>query len=78
MVSHVVETAAELDAAVNEITARLATGGPEALRATKALLNSLDGSLDLGQARKGAELSASVLALPEARAMLEAKFASGR
>jgi enoyl-CoA hydratase/carnithine racemase len=75
MVSHIVPTAADLDSAVTEITTRLATGGPAALRATKDLLNTLDDSANLTQARKGADLSAKVLALPEARAMLESKFA---
>lgn len=74
MVSHIVPAASDLDAAVTEITTRLATGGPAALRATKDLLNTLDDSANLAQARKGADLSAKVLALPEARAMLEAKF----
>ncbi len=74
MVTKVVPSAAELDSAIDELTARLITGGPHALRATKQLLNELDHSLDADQARRGAELSAKVLALPEARAMLESKF----
>ncbi len=77
LVSRVVPSAGDLDPAIDELTARLATGGPQALRATKDLLNRLDGSLDAGLAQRGAELSAKVLALPEARAMLEARF-SGR
>lgn len=74
IVNHVVPTAAHLDSACDEIAGRLATGGPSALRATKALLNELDGSLDEDLARKGAELSARVLATPEAQAMLRAKL----
>ena len=69
----VVPSAAELDAAAGEMAARLATGGAQALRATKALLNELDGSLDEALARRSAEISARVLAMPEARAMLAAK-----
>jgi len=53
---------------------RLATGGPLALAATKALLNELDGSLDRALAERGAEISAGVLATDEARRMLERVF----
>ena len=74
IVDHVVPTMGELDAAVAEITGRLAAGGPAALRATKALLNDLDESLDEALARRGAELSAAVLATPEAQAMLRARL----
>jgi methylglutaconyl-CoA hydratase len=74
IVSHVVATSGELDGAVAEIAGRLATGGPNALRATKQLLNHLDGSLDADLSRRGAELSARVLATPEAREMLRAKI----
>jgi len=74
MVDRLVQTGAELDAAAAEVAARLATGGPHALRATKALLNELDGSGDGGTVRRGADLSASVIALPETQALLRAKF----
>ncbi|GMV26234.1 MAG: enoyl-CoA hydratase [Phycisphaerae bacterium] len=74
MVNRVVPGVGDLDAAADEMAARLATGGPEALRATKNLLNAIDGSLDHEQGRRGAELSAKVLSLPEARTMLEAKL----
>ena len=74
IVDHLAASLAELDAATDSIASRLASGGPHALRATKRLLNSMDGSSDLAQARKGAELSASVLALPEAKEMLRAKL----
>jgi methylglutaconyl-CoA hydratase len=74
IVSHVVPTLADLDAATDQIAQRLATGGPNALRATKALLNDLDGSLDAAISRRGAELSARVLATPEAQGMLRAKL----
>ncbi len=63
-----------LDSAAAELAARLAAGGPNALRATKGLLNELDGSLDAEQAREAAALSARVLALPEAQALLRARL----
>ena len=75
IVDHLVPGLADLDAASDAIAARLGSGGPSALRATKGLLNAMDGSSDLAQARKGAELSASVLAFAEAKEMLRAKLA---
>jgi enoyl-CoA hydratase/carnithine racemase len=72
--NHVVPTLADLDAAADAIAQRLATGGPNALRATKGVLNELDGSLDEEIGKKAAELSARVLATPEAQAMLRAKM----
>jgi methylglutaconyl-CoA hydratase len=74
IVNHIVASAAELDGAVDTLAQRLATGGPGAMRATKALLNDLDGSLDERLAERGARLSAEVLATPEAQAMLRAKL----
>jgi methylglutaconyl-CoA hydratase len=74
IVTDCVDTRDLLDAAVKALADKLATGGPNALRATKSLLNELDGSLDAAQARRAAELSASVLATPEAQAMLRAKL----
>jgi methylglutaconyl-CoA hydratase len=74
IVNHIVASAAELDSAVDTLAQRLATGGPGAMRATKALLNDLDGSLDERLAERGARLSAEVLATPEAQAMLRAKL----
>ena len=74
LVDSLVPTAADLDAATSKIADRLATGGPQALAATKALLNKLDNSLDPTLSREGAALSAQVLALPEAQSMLRAKL----
>ena len=76
IVNQVVPALADLDRAVDEIAGRLATGGPVATRATKALLNELDGSGDEALAKRGARLSAEVLATPEAQAMLRAKLGS--
>jgi methylglutaconyl-CoA hydratase len=74
IVNQAVATRDELDQAVSEIAGRLATGGAGAIRATKGLLNQLDGSLDHALARRGAELSAAVLGTPEAQSMLRAKL----
>jgi methylglutaconyl-CoA hydratase len=74
MVDHVVPTAADLDAAAESLAARLAGGGPHALRATKDLLNRLDGSLDAEILKRGADLSARVVAMEETKAALRAKM----
>ena len=74
MVDHCVEQAADLDAACEKLVARLAEGGPNAVRATKGLLNELDGSMDADLIRRGAALSASVIATPETQATLRAKL----
>jgi len=63
-----------LDAATAEVVGRYAEAGPEALAATKSLLNDLDRSRDLDQVLRGAELSASVLATEAAQAKLVAKL----
>ena len=74
IVNECVATREELDAAAAAIAARLALGGPKAILATKGLLNELDGSEDVTVVRRGAELSARVLATPEAQAALKAKL----
>jgi methylglutaconyl-CoA hydratase len=74
IVNQVVPTRDDLDKAVAEAAARFAAGGPQALRATKALLNQLDDSLNAEVSRRAAELSAQVLATPEAQSMLRAKL----
>jgi methylglutaconyl-CoA hydratase len=74
IVDHVVPALVDLDTAADAVAARLATGGPSALRATKQLLNDLDRSLDESLAQRAATLSAEILATPEARAMLAAKL----
>jgi len=63
-----------LDDLTRATAERLATGGPKALAATKGLLNRLDGSLEREAVLRGAELSASVLATPEAQASLKARM----
>lgn len=72
MVDRVVPAASDLAAATSDTAGRLASGGPHALRATKALLNELDGSLDDGVVRRGADLSAKIVAMDETRALLRA------
>jgi methylglutaconyl-CoA hydratase len=74
IVNHAVATREELDPAVAQAAERLATGGAGAIRATKGLLNRLDGSLDASLARRGAKLSAAVLGTPEAQSMLRARL----
>ena len=74
IVDQVVPTLADLAPATDTLSKRLAQGGPNALRATKDLLNQLDGSLDADVLRRGAELSASIVASPETRQMLRSKL----
>jgi len=64
----------DLDAVCDSIVDRLAAGGAHAVAATKQLLTELDGSGDEELATRGAELSAAVLATPEARDRLAARF----
>jgi enoyl-CoA hydratase/carnithine racemase len=74
MMDHVTTTREELQPFVDELAARLATGGPHALAATKSLLNSLDGSDDGASVTAGADLSAKVVMSAETRALLAAKL----
>jgi len=70
LATHCCQDLVGLDGTTHELVSRLAQGGPEALRATKKLLNELDGSTDDSVVLRGAELSARVLAEPEAQARL--------
>ncbi|HRQ72343.1 MAG TPA: enoyl-CoA hydratase/isomerase family protein [Phycisphaerales bacterium] len=70
-----VPTLADLEPAVEELAERLSKAGPLALRETKRLLNALDGSDDDTLVRRGAELSASVLATDDAQSRLRQRFA---
>lgn len=74
LVDDLAQTREELPELTKKIAERLATGGAKALAATKNLLNTIDGSLDPTLVRRGAELSASVLATPEAQATLSARM----
>lgn len=71
LADHLAPDRAGLGTLTGEIAQRLAAGGPKALAATKALLNRLDGSEDRDTVLRGADLSASVLATPEAQAALK-------
>ncbi|MSQ89873.1 MAG: enoyl-CoA hydratase/isomerase family protein [Phycisphaerales bacterium] len=64
----------QLESTTAELVARLMTGGPHALACTKRMLNELDGSNDARIAREAAELSAKVIAGPEAQAHLSRHF----
>ena len=63
-----------LDLEADELARRLAEGGPYAIAATKRWVNELDGSLDDEVFERAAKLSADVLASPEARSRLRARF----
>jgi len=73
IVSSTVDSRDELDGAVQKLTETLATGGREALGATKKLLNTLDGSNELDILLEAARLSASVLATEDAQNRLKAR-----
>lgn len=66
-----------LEALCERVAQRMAAGGAGAIAATKKLLTELDGSGDGQLAARGADLSASVLATPQARQRLAEKFAGG-
>jgi methylglutaconyl-CoA hydratase len=74
IVTQLVPTDADVPVEGEKLVQRLAQGAPEALRATKKLLNELDGSLDAAIITKAASLSASVLNTPLSQAMLTKKL----
>ncbi|MCU0688833.1 MAG: enoyl-CoA hydratase/isomerase family protein [Phycisphaerales bacterium] len=74
IVNHCVATAEDVHPAAMDIATRLASGSAAALRATKNLLNDLDGSNDWDVLEAAANLSADVLNTPETQAMLRAKL----
>lgn len=74
IVDELAETRDDLDTLCDSVTQRLASGGANAIAATKQLLTEIDGSGDGTLAARGADLSASVLATPEARERLAAMF----
>ncbi len=74
LVSACVPTAADVPTEARALADRIAAGGPNALRATKHLLNELDGSLDRALGQRAADLSASVLKDPATLATLRAKL----
>ena len=74
IVDELADTREALDALCDSVMERLASGGASAIAATKQLLTELDGSGDANLAARGADLSASVLATPEARERPAARF----
>lgn len=74
LVDHLAADRDGLTELTKTIADRLATGGPKALAATKGLLNEIDGSNEAEMVLKGAKLSASVLATPQAQAALAARL----
>lgn len=65
----------ELDAAAEALAARIAQGGPMALRATKGLMSQIDGSTDLEVLRRAGALSAEVFNSPEAQERMRTRLA---
>jgi methylglutaconyl-CoA hydratase len=74
MVDHLTDDVASLPQMTSQLAEKLAAGGPHALRATKGLLNQIDGSVDGDIVRRGADLSARVVAMEETKAALRAKM----
>lgn len=70
-----VPTAEALEEATEDLARRLAQGGRLALRATKGLLNEVDGSVELESLRRAAALSAEVFNSPEAQERMRARLA---
>lgn len=73
LIDHLVPSRDELASATSALAVRLASGGAAALRATKQLLNRLDGSEDERVVLEGARLSAEVLGTAEAQRTLSAR-----
>lgn len=73
LVDHCADSIDQFESVTQGLLDRLAQGGPMALRTTKDLLNTLDGSKDAEVIRRGAQLSASVMSTPETQAILRAR-----
>ncbi len=69
LVSHLI-AADQLESATTELATKLVKGGPHAMAVTKKWLNELDGSMEEAPFDKAAELSAQVIAGPEAQGRL--------
>jgi methylglutaconyl-CoA hydratase len=76
IVTHCTPGLAELPEAAEALIAQLAAGSGTALRATKALLNRVDGSGDWDVLEYAAGLSADVLNTPETQANLARKMST--
>ncbi len=77
LATHLVAESA-LNEATEELAGRLARGGPRALAATKNWLNELDGSNDDAILDRAAEISAEIIAGPEAQHRLARMFQSAQ
>ncbi|MEO1585289.1 MAG: enoyl-CoA hydratase/isomerase family protein [Planctomycetota bacterium] len=73
IVDKAVPTRDDLSGEVDALVRSLCAGGPLALRATKQLLNTIDGSVDADALLRGADLSASVLVSDDAQARLRSR-----
>ena len=73
LVTHLAERG-RLEAETTRLSARFAAGSPDALATTKRWLNELDGHLSDELVQRGADLSADVLASPEAQLRLRNHF----
>ncbi len=74
ILTHLAPTIAELPVMSEQIIQKLATAGPAALRATKHLLNQVDGSYDEALLARAADLSADVLNSPATQETLRKKL----
>ncbi len=74
LVDVVTDSLDTLDEATERLLEHLVKSGPNAMRATKGLLNELDGSLDASVVERGAALSTQVVTSDEARASLRERF----
>jgi methylglutaconyl-CoA hydratase len=73
LVTHLAERG-QVERVTAELAARFAAGSPEALATTKRWLNELEGHLSDDLVQRGADLSADVLASPEAQSRLRNRF----
>ena len=76
LATHLAERGA-VDDETQQLARTMVQGSPIALTTTKLWLNDLDGSIDDATLTRGADLSAEVLAGPEAQGRLRARFGSG-
>ncbi len=74
LVSGVVESRNELDAATGEVVERLRNAGPNAIRATKNWVNEMESGGLAAQVRRGAMISTEVISHPDARDALKRVF----
>ena len=76
LVTHLAEPGS-VDDETQQLARTFAGGSPVALARTKRWLNDLEGLIDDATLTRGADLSAEVLAGPDAQARLKARFGDG-